>query len=87
MMAPGHMIPLVDTAGQFARHDGDVKATVIITPLNAAQFSPTTSERESAKGIDVQISSEQFDNEKFVTDILRMGVAVGAHEWSKGTRI
>ncbi|XP_031131386.1 scopoletin glucosyltransferase-like [Ipomoea triloba] len=39
MMAPGHMIPMVDMARQFARQG--VKATILTTPLYAAQISKT----------------------------------------------
>lgn len=55
MMAPGHMIPLIDMARQIARHDTEtVKATIVTTPLNAAHFSATI-EREREQGVDINI--------------------------------
>ncbi|KAJ6424349.1 hypothetical protein OIU84_025191 [Salix udensis] len=32
------------------------------------------------------LSAEQFYNEKLITDVLKIGVAVGAQEWSRGER-
>nr|UHH90492.1 UDP-glycosyltransferase [Nicotiana benthamiana] len=57
MMAPGHMIPLVDMARQFARHG--VKATLITTPLNAPKFSKTI-QRDRELGSDISIRTTEF---------------------------
>ncbi|XP_059314000.1 scopoletin glucosyltransferase-like [Lycium ferocissimum] len=57
MMAPGHMIPLVDIARQFARHG--VKVTVITTPLNASKFSKTI-QRDRELGSDISIRTTEF---------------------------
>ncbi|XP_059314001.1 scopoletin glucosyltransferase-like [Lycium ferocissimum] len=57
MMAPGHMIPLVDMARQFARHG--VKATIITTPLNASKFSKTI-QRDRELGSDISIRTTEF---------------------------
>ncbi|KAK4739977.1 hypothetical protein R3W88_003674 [Solanum pinnatisectum] len=57
MMAPGHMIPLVDIARQFARHG--VKATIITTPLNASKFSKTI-QRDREMGSDISIRTVKF---------------------------
>ncbi|PHT65718.1 hypothetical protein T459_30143 [Capsicum annuum] len=57
MMAPGHMIPSVDIARQFARHA--VKATVITTPLNASKFSKTI-QRDRELGSDISIRTTEF---------------------------
>ncbi|MCE2055937.1 hypothetical protein HAX54_043776 [Datura stramonium] len=62
MMAPGHMIPLVDMARQFARHD--VKATIITTPLNASKFSKTI-QRDKELGSDISIRTTEFPCKEF----------------------
>nr|GMD08743.1 scopoletin glucosyltransferase-like [Ipomoea batatas] len=54
MLAPGHMIPMVDLARQFARQG--VKATLFTTPLNAAQISKAIDrERELGSQISLQL--------------------------------
>ncbi|KAK6154303.1 hypothetical protein DH2020_008551 [Rehmannia glutinosa] len=59
-MAPGHMIPLVDMARQFARHDTvTVKATIILSNLNAPQFRATI-ERDKQQGFDISIRQVTF---------------------------
>ncbi|CAA0830941.1 UDP-glycosyltransferase 73B5 [Striga hermonthica] len=59
MMAPGHMIPLVDMARQFARHDLRVKSTILLTHLNAPNFRATV-ERERRKGLNMDIIEIPF---------------------------
>ncbi|KAM7479160.1 hypothetical protein LguiA_027373 [Lonicera macranthoides] len=56
-MAPGHMIPLVDMARQFARHSA--KATIIMTHLNATIFSKTI-ERDRQLGLNIDICLIKF---------------------------
>ncbi|KAI3448126.1 hypothetical protein Pfo_004791 [Paulownia fortunei] len=58
-MAPAHMIPLVDMARQFARHDVNVKAAIVMTHLNAAQFCATI-EREREQRADISIRQVPF---------------------------
>ncbi|KAI3445957.1 hypothetical protein Pfo_002622 [Paulownia fortunei] len=57
MMAPGHMIPMIDIAREFARHGA--KSTIITTSLNASQFSQTI-ERDRKHGFEVSISLIKF---------------------------
>ncbi|XP_019169295.1 PREDICTED: scopoletin glucosyltransferase-like [Ipomoea nil] len=57
MMAPGHMIPMVDLARQFARHG--VKATFLTTPLNAAKISKAI-DRERQLGSQISIRLLEF---------------------------
>ncbi|KAK2991558.1 hypothetical protein RJ640_016593 [Escallonia rubra] len=54
LLSPGHLIPLVDMARQFARLG--VKASIITTPLNATNFSKTI---ERDKQLDIEISIRQ----------------------------
>nr|GMD07171.1 scopoletin glucosyltransferase-like [Ipomoea batatas] len=54
MLAPGHMIPMVDIARQFASHG--VKATILTTPLNAARISKTIHrDRELGSQITIRV--------------------------------
>ncbi|GFY89577.1 UDP-glucosyltransferase 73B2 [Actinidia rufa] len=57
MMAYGHMIPIVDMARLFAGRG--VKATIILTPLNAAHLSKTI-ERDRELGLDMSIRLINF---------------------------
>ncbi|KAL6956995.1 hypothetical protein U1Q18_049165 [Sarracenia purpurea var. burkii] len=57
MLAYGHMIPMVDMARLFARRG--VKATIVLTPLNAAVFSKTI-ERDRERGFDTSIRFINF---------------------------
>ncbi|KAL2254623.1 scopoletin glucosyltransferase-like [Sesamum indicum] len=57
MMAPGHTIPMIDIARQFARNGA--KATIISTPLNASHFSQTI-ERDRKIGLEISISLIEF---------------------------
>ncbi|XP_019169294.1 PREDICTED: scopoletin glucosyltransferase-like [Ipomoea nil] len=57
MLAPGHMIPMVDLARQFARHG--VKATLLTTPLNAAKISKAI-EQERELGSQISIRLLEF---------------------------
>ncbi|KAK6136892.1 hypothetical protein DH2020_029378 [Rehmannia glutinosa] len=56
-MAPGHMIPTIDIAREFARRG--IKSTIITTPLNASQFSQTI-ERDRKNGLEISISIIKF---------------------------
>lgn len=56
-MAPGHMIPLVDMARQFAGHG--LKATIVMTALNASLFSKTI-ERDRQLGLHISIRQVRF---------------------------
>ncbi|KAK6143571.1 hypothetical protein DH2020_023919 [Rehmannia glutinosa] len=63
-MATGHMIPIVDTAKQFARHDTvTVKATIILSNLNEPLFRDTI-ERERQLGFDISIRQVTFPSEQ-----------------------
>lgn len=57
VMAPGHMIPLVDMARQFAKHC--VKVTIITTPRNASKFSKTI-QKDRELGSDISIRTTEF---------------------------
>ncbi|OIT21525.1 PREDICTED: scopoletin glucosyltransferase-like [Nicotiana attenuata] len=57
MMAPGHMIPLVDIARQFARRGA--KVTIITTPLNASTFSKAI-QRDRELGSDISNRTTEF---------------------------
>lgn len=59
-MAPGHMIPLVDMARTFARLN--VKATIVMTPLNAALFTETI-EKDRMFGLEINIRQLRFPSE------------------------
>ncbi|KAK4437907.1 Scopoletin glucosyltransferase [Sesamum alatum] len=56
-MAPGHTIPMIDIARQFARNGA--KATIISTPLNASHFSQTI-ERDRENGLEISVSLIEF---------------------------
>lgn len=60
LMAPGHMIPLVDMARTFARLN--VKATIVMTPLNAALFTETI-EKDRMFGLEINIRQLRFPSE------------------------
>nr|UXB92746.1 glycosyltransferase [Helleborus thibetanus] len=57
MMAHGHMIPLIDTARQFAVRG--TKCTIITTPINALQFSDSI-DRGKQSGLDISIQTIPF---------------------------
>ncbi|GFS40051.1 UDP-glucosyl transferase 73B1 [Actinidia rufa] len=57
MMAYGRMIPIVDMARLFDGHG--VRATIILTPLNAANSSKTV-ERDRDQGLDMSICLVNF---------------------------
>ncbi|KAH6794014.1 hypothetical protein C2S52_004491 [Perilla frutescens var. hirtella] len=57
MMAPGHMIPMIDIARKFSRHGA--KSTIITTSSNASQFSQTI-QRDEANGFPISISLVEF---------------------------
>ncbi|KAK7293502.1 hypothetical protein RJT34_16369 [Clitoria ternatea] len=59
LMAPGHILPLVDMAKLLARRG--VKVTIVTTPLNAIQFR-TNIEREIQFGSPIQIELVKFPN-------------------------
>ncbi|KAL7119015.1 hypothetical protein ACP275_02G036600 [Erythranthe tilingii] len=57
VMAPGHMIPMIDIARQFARLGA--KSTIVTTSSNASQFSQTI-ERDRRNGSRISISLVRF---------------------------
>ncbi|KAK7284970.1 hypothetical protein RJT34_19724 [Clitoria ternatea] len=57
IMAPGHLIPMVDMAKLFARRK--VNMTIVTTPLNSIQFQATI-DREIKSGSPIQIQTVQF---------------------------
>ncbi|XP_031129489.1 scopoletin glucosyltransferase-like [Ipomoea triloba] len=61
MLAPGHMIPMVDLARQFARQG--VKATFLTTPLNAPQISKAI-DRERELGSQISLRLLQFPSKE-----------------------
>lgn len=59
LMAPGHLLPMVDMAKLLARRN--VKVTIVTTPLNSIQFQPTI-DREIQSGSPIQIQLLPFPN-------------------------
>ncbi|KAM7531708.1 hypothetical protein LguiB_035118 [Lonicera macranthoides] len=57
LMAPGHMIPMIDIAKLLAQRG--VIVTIITTPLNATRFSPTIA-RASQSGFQIQVVKLHF---------------------------
>ncbi|XP_027352544.1 UDP-glycosyltransferase 73C3-like [Abrus precatorius] len=57
LMAPGHLLPMVDMAKLFARRK--VKVTIVTTPLNSIQFQASI-DREIQSGSPIQILHVQF---------------------------
>lgn len=57
MMAPGHMIPMIDIARNFSRRGA--KSTIITSPSNASLFSQTIDADREA-GADISISLVDF---------------------------
>ncbi|KAI4300363.1 hypothetical protein L6164_033751 [Bauhinia variegata] len=58
LMAPGHLLPMVDMAKLLGRHP-NVKVTIITTPLNAVRIRATI-DREIQSGSLVQVLQVQF---------------------------
>ncbi|KAL3813363.1 hypothetical protein ACJIZ3_014631 [Penstemon smallii] len=54
------MIPLVETARQISRHKA--KATILLTNLNAAQFSSSIERDKHHHGLDINIREIKFPN-------------------------
>ncbi|XP_054800979.1 UDP-glycosyltransferase 73C3-like [Prosopis cineraria] len=59
LMAPGHLLPMVDMARLLARRH--VKVTIVTTPLNAARVSANI-DREIQLGSPIQIQLIRFPN-------------------------
>ena len=59
LVAPGHLLPMVDMAKLFARRN--VQVTIVTTPLNAIRFK-TTIDREIQSGSHIQVLHVQFPN-------------------------
>ncbi|GFP97445.1 scopoletin glucosyltransferase [Phtheirospermum japonicum] len=59
LLAAGHMIPVVDMARQFARHDTNLKSTIVLTHLDAPRFRATI-ERDSQQGSNISIRQVTF---------------------------
>ncbi|KAK7245045.1 hypothetical protein RIF29_39875 [Crotalaria pallida] len=59
LMAPGHLLPMVDMAKLLGRRN--VKVTIVTTPLNSIQFQDTI-DREVQNGSQIQIQLFQFPN-------------------------
>ncbi|KAL5167474.1 UDP-glycosyltransferase 73C3 [Glycine soja] len=57
LMAPGHLLPMVDMAKLLARHK--VKVSIVTTPLNCIQFQASV-DREIQSGSPIQILHVQF---------------------------
>ncbi|XP_073222630.1 UDP-glycosyltransferase 73C11-like [Cicer arietinum] len=61
LMAPGHLLPMVDMAKLLARRK--VKVTIITTPLNSIHFQSTIN-REILLGSQIQILNIKFPNQE-----------------------
>ncbi|XP_057438228.1 UDP-glycosyltransferase 73C2-like [Lotus japonicus] len=59
LMAPGHLLPMVDMAKLFARRN--VTVSIVTTPLNSIQFRDTI-DREIQSGSPIQILHVPFPN-------------------------
>ncbi|KAL3637012.1 hypothetical protein CASFOL_019311 [Castilleja foliolosa] len=59
LLAPGHIIPAVDMARKFARHDTNVKSTIVLTHLDAPRFRATI-ERDRQQGSNISIRQITF---------------------------
>ncbi|XP_061337711.1 UDP-glycosyltransferase 73C4-like [Gastrolobium bilobum] len=59
LMAPGHILPMVDMAKLLARRN--VKVTIVTTPLNAIKFRASI-DREIQSGSPIQILLVRFPN-------------------------
>ncbi|CAJ1890929.1 unnamed protein product [Sphenostylis stenocarpa] len=57
LMAPGHLLPMVDMAKMFARRK--VKVSIVTTPLNSIHFQASI-DREIQSGSPIQILHVQF---------------------------
>ncbi|CAL0310487.1 unnamed protein product [Lupinus luteus] len=61
LMAPGHILPMVDMAKLLSRRN--VKVTIVTTPLNSIPFQDTI-DREIQNGSPIQIQLFQFPNDE-----------------------
>nr|UAJ48098.1 flavonoid O-glycosyltransferase UGT73BQ1 [Scutellaria baicalensis] len=61
MMAPGHMIPMVDLARKFSRYGA--RSTIITTLSNASHFSQTI-QRDQENGFHIDISLVDFPSQE-----------------------
>ncbi|KAL3642635.1 hypothetical protein CASFOL_013450 [Castilleja foliolosa] len=61
LMAPGHIIPMIDMAKLLAKHG--VSVTIIVTPLNAARFSSII-DRAAASGLPIRLLQIRFSAEE-----------------------
>ncbi|CAI9780191.1 unnamed protein product [Fraxinus pennsylvanica] len=61
LMAPGHMIPMVDMAKNFAEHG--ILVTIVTTPLNAIRFTSVI-DRAISSGLPIQLLQLRFPCEE-----------------------
>ncbi|CAI8614706.1 unnamed protein product [Vicia faba] len=64
MMAPGHMIPMMDIAKILAQHHNDVIVTMLTTPQNASRFS-SIFQRFLQSGLQIHLVQLQFPSKEF----------------------
>ncbi|XP_021743437.1 UDP-glycosyltransferase 73C3-like [Chenopodium quinoa] len=57
LMAPGHMIPMIDMAKLIAKHG--VAVTIVTTPVNATRFKSTIN-RAIESGLNIRLSQLEF---------------------------
>ncbi|KMT06444.1 hypothetical protein BVRB_7g161130 [Beta vulgaris subsp. vulgaris] len=57
LMAPGHMIPMIDMAKLIAKHG--ITITIITTPVNATRFKSTI-DRATKQGLNIRVSQLKF---------------------------
>ncbi|CAO2839469.1 unnamed protein product [Amaranthus hypochondriacus] len=62
LMAPGHMIPIIDIAKLLAKED--IIVTIVTTPVNASRFESTI-ERAIKGGLDIRVSILSFPWKEF----------------------
>ncbi|XP_057534986.1 UDP-glycosyltransferase 73C2-like [Amaranthus tricolor] len=62
LMAPGHMIPIIDIAKLLAKED--ITVTIVTTPVNASRFESTI-DRAIKGGLDIRVSILSFPWKEF----------------------
>ncbi|KAL9235928.1 hypothetical protein vseg_010649 [Gypsophila vaccaria] len=58
LMAPGHMIPIIDMSKLIARHD--IAVTIITTPINASRLRPTINRAIELDSLDIRLLQLEF---------------------------
>ncbi|KAL6636913.1 hypothetical protein ACP70R_024485 [Stipagrostis hirtigluma subsp. patula] len=79
--ARGHLIPMTDLACRMAAaRPGEVEATMVVTPANAALVAPTVT-RAAAAGHAVRVLRYQFPDVGLPEGVESLGAAAAHEEW------